>query len=36
MARAVDSGDIQFAIHGGDISYADDWYSVRGEDQAAR
>jgi hypothetical protein len=27
LSAAADSGDIAFVWHGGDISYADDWYS---------
>jgi hypothetical protein len=27
LIKAVDAGEVAFAWHGGDISYADDWYS---------
>lgn len=27
LSQAAQAGDIAFAWHGGDISYADDWYS---------
>ena len=27
LSQAVDDGSVSFAWHGGDISYADDWYS---------
>jgi hypothetical protein len=27
LSSAISSGEVEFAWHGGDISYADDWYS---------